>query len=295
MPLLESGGFHAFNSAIYSERRVTSCFHVSYMAAQSTAWEIEGTSTLEVSSGQFSLIQPNLYHRGEWGHDRPNAHFWFYFDPKHPQAHLNTVFSQQYLKEAIRVLEASGNLSFTGGPLIKPCSAVLYQKLLVDKSGQDLIAIRVLINQIFQELIEVLKQQQSSLNTLDSKIMLEEIAQKLEIWRNVGDIAEHFGQDLEPFQYFFKRTTGMSPWNYVLHQRCKRACERLLDPRASITQLAYDLGFSSSQHFSTTFKQLIGVPPKVFRSNLGSEMQDKSEGKVLWEMPKIYSKLAIQD
>jgi len=45
----------------------------------------------------------------------------------------------------------------------------------------------------------------------------------------------------------------------------------LRNPQFSVTGVAFDLGFPSSQHFATAFKALIGAPPGVWRVSAGRD------------------------
>lgn len=266
-PLLEAGGYHAFDTAIFSERRSTTCFHVTYVATKHTSWEIEGGQTLHLFPGQIGLIQPSSFHRGEFGHDRPNAHFWFYFDPVHPEATLNSPFDRSDLEAAAQVLALSGHTVWKADDYFAMSCQRIYQLLLEPRTRQNLLALRLLMGQVFQSTVETALQARPAHDEIEIQTVLDRIETDLGNWRSVGDIANEFQMEADAFQYFFKQKTGLSPWHYLLHRRCKKACEELKNPYISITQLALELGFSSSQHFSTTFKQLIGVPPKTFRQD----------------------------
>lgn len=62
----------------------------------------------------------------------------------------------------------------------------------------------------------------------------------------------------------FRRFDRISPYQHLLGCRIRGAAERLLDPAASIKEVATELGFSSTFHFSRVFKRLIGMPPGRF-------------------------------
>ena len=53
----------------------------------------------------------------------------------------------------------------------------------------------------------------------------------------------------------FKSTIGISPHQYLLRRRVEMAEDLLRHSDASITTVAYELGFSSSQHFARVFRQ----------------------------------------
>jgi AraC-like DNA-binding protein len=63
----------------------------------------------------------------------------------------------------------------------------------------------------------------------------------------------------------FKKLTGLPPYHYVLACRLEEAKQRLDQTNAPITQIAFDLGFCASQHFSSHFKRAFGVTPNAWR------------------------------
>lgn len=43
------------------------------------------------------------------------------------------------------------------------------------------------------------------------------------------------------------------------------------DPSLTVTQVAHNLAFSSSQYFATVFRRYLGVSPGDFRKQVGKE------------------------
>ena len=60
----------------------------------------------------------------------------------------------------------------------------------------------------------------------------------------------------------FRNEVGMTMHEYILRSKIEHACE-LLDTY-SITETAFLLNFSSSQHFSSVFKEHMGMTPREF-------------------------------
>jgi AraC-like DNA-binding protein len=58
-----------------------------------------------------------------------------------------------------------------------------------------------------------------------------------------------------------------TPNSYILKRRLAVAAERLVDPslRNTITQLAFELGFSDAAHFSRVFSERYGMSPSHWR------------------------------
>lgn len=60
---------------------------------------------------------------------------------------------------------------------------------------------------------------------------------------------------------------GTTPSAYILERRLRRAADRLsASPGASITEIAFEMGFNDSAYFARCFRQQYGVPPRAWRS-----------------------------
>jgi AraC-like DNA-binding protein len=72
---------------------------------------------------------------------------------------------------------------------------------------------------------------------------------------------------LSPSQFStrFKRLTGLPPYTFLLACRVRAAQALLGDPALSVTRIAQQLGFSSSQHFAMQFKRETGLTPSAWR------------------------------
>lgn len=83
----------------------------------------------------------------------------------------------------------------------------------------------------------------------------------------VDEMAALVGLGTTLFNDKVKSYTGFSPLNYLINIRISEAIKLLKKPNISITDIALDTGFYSSQHFSTTFKKFTGFTPGEFRKN----------------------------
>ncbi|WP_315801474.1 AraC family transcriptional regulator [Bradyrhizobium sp. SZCCHNS3002] len=80
-------------------------------------------------------------------------------------------------------------------------------------------------------------------------------------------IARNNGVSLRHLHYLF-RLTDMSVSEWILDRRLQRSYDMLtrLEQRVlSVTEVAYQLGFSSSSHFSTVFRRKFGHSPSELR------------------------------
>ena len=80
-------------------------------------------------------------------------------------------------------------------------------------------------------------------------------------------LATEAGLSPHHFGKAFKATFGKPPYRYITERRIQKAKEMLLSDRASITDIALALGFSSHSHFTDVFRKMTGTTPSLFRRN----------------------------
>jgi AraC-like DNA-binding protein len=85
---------------------------------------------------------------------------------------------------------------------------------------------------------------------------------------------------LSPFHFLriFARTLGVTPHQYLLRSRLRRAARLLAEEERSITDIAYDVGFADLSNFVRSFRRAAGVSPRGFRQAARGErkiLQDR--------------------
>lgn len=66
----------------------------------------------------------------------------------------------------------------------------------------------------------------------------------------------------------FKREFGISPVDFILHERIKIACTMLRDQNVSISEACYAVGINNLSYFFKLFKRIEGKTPNEFRKGL---------------------------
>ena len=82
------------------------------------------------------------------------------------------------------------------------------------------------------------------------------------------DLADCAGLSLSHFSFQFRASTNQSPHQYMLRLRVERSKELLRDHRLSVLDVGLEVGFCNQQHFATVFRNSVGVPPSVYRTQL---------------------------
>jgi AraC family transcriptional regulator len=83
---------------------------------------------------------------------------------------------------------------------------------------------------------------------------------------SLSAIANALGMSQYYFCHLFKRSTGLSPHQYLIRQRVEKAKHLLKRSHQSIASVAIDCGFANQSHFARYFRQHTGMNPKQFRN-----------------------------
>lgn len=83
---------------------------------------------------------------------------------------------------------------------------------------------------------------------------------------SVENIADHCGLNRSYFGKIFKGAVGQPPQEFLLNYRMTKAEELLKLSRLSIGDISKAVGYDNQLHFSRAFKNVFGVPPRVWRN-----------------------------
>lgn len=83
----------------------------------------------------------------------------------------------------------------------------------------------------------------------------------------VSSLAHRSGVSRSVLADRFVETVGMSPIKYLTSWRMELAAIQLLEPGASLLDVAEDAGYESETSFSRAFKRHVGVPPGAWRKS----------------------------
>jgi AraC-like DNA-binding protein len=88
-------------------------------------------------------------------------------------------------------------------------------------------------------------------------------------WRHESVDLERAAREvgLSPFHFLrlFSKVLGVTPHQYLVRSRLRRAASLLCDEERSVTDVAHDVGFGDLSNFVRTFHRAAGVSPCGFR------------------------------
>lgn len=86
---------------------------------------------------------------------------------------------------------------------------------------------------------------------------------------SVKELASSQNMSEAQFGRLFKKSTGMTPKDYILKTRISNAIEKMqLYPDKKINEIAYDSGFTDANYFARIFKEKIGHTPLEYKNLL---------------------------
>jgi AraC-like DNA-binding protein len=102
------------------------------------------------------------------------------------------------------------------------------------------------------------------LSALQLRRVMDRIEGDLSTKLSLGQLAEEAGVSTRYLCSAFRASTGMSPYQYVLHRRVDEARDLIGGGGMSLTEAALAVGFSDHSQMSKTFRKLLGRSPSSF-------------------------------
>lgn len=83
----------------------------------------------------------------------------------------------------------------------------------------------------------------------------------------LDDVCKYATMSKTYFCYLFKMQTQKTFVEYLVNLRVEKAMELLRTTDRSITDISQDVGFQASTHFTRTFRKIVGISPREYRSS----------------------------
>jgi len=218
-----------------------------------------------VSANQVFINRPNELHGSVGKSLRPCGYYWINLSIA-PDGLPGTVPEQSMA--LCDELASLALRTFPGSPALKQAFAALW-KLHRDPPRHHLFAIRaqlhLLLVRLLQDHHNAVTKQAGLPGRLSFAIQkaVEAVDKCLPDVKSIGELAKASGLGVTQFSDRFLAEVGFTPAMYVRRQRVERA--KALIHTHSVADIAQAVGFSSSQHLATIFKQFEGITPTQYR------------------------------
>ncbi|MDD7814537.1 AraC family transcriptional regulator [Mycobacterium sp. CSUR Q5927] len=165
-----------------------------------------------------------------------------------------------------------------------PFVEFVFRQILREMTCGDRIS-RTMLSALGQQLITGLLRRHSSVSS--SRPLAAKLGAGYHDWRlrrtieyleahladdlDLGEIAASVCLSVPRLAALFRDATGDPPRRWLMNRRFARACELLATSSLSVTEIAHQCGFASSQHLATVMRRRHAITPSDFRRQvLGS-------------------------
>jgi AraC family transcriptional regulator len=146
---------------------------------------------------------------------------------------------------------------------------------LETNSNCDRFYVKSLANFLCVHLLKKYSTYQPKLNQFTSGLSNSQLRQAIDYINDylnkeirLVDLAELLNMSPYYFATLFKRSTGVSLYQYIIKHRLEKAKRLLADRNLSIANIALQCGFVNQSHFTKTFRRHLAITPKTYRNTL---------------------------
>lgn len=122
---------------------------------------------------------------------------------------------------------------------------------------------------IVHSIIRIILNCETSKEEIGSRIDINNIIEYMHLNYNkklsVEQLSNNISLSSSHFSRIFKKETGKSPLDYLIHIRLEKAKKLILSSNKSLTEIAYDTGFNSSSHFTSSFSKKFKITPSEYK------------------------------
>lgn len=226
---------------------------------------------IEVDNTQVLLVKKGIYKMTEYlANDGTFEALVIYFN--------NTFIKQSTVLEIYNSEQSSCNIDIIVLNKNKIIDSFIKQYLSYiqeNENNQSILELKVTEltyllskqNPRAKQFFNSITQQDDNLKTIMENLYKENYS--------IEELAGFTNRSLSKFKRDFAKTFNCTPANWILKQRLTEAQSCLLTTDKSISEIAYQCGFSSLSQFDKSFRRYFGFTPSSFRSSIMDEI-DKS-------------------
>jgi AraC-like DNA-binding protein len=271
-------------------------FELCYVLAGKGVRTIEGDNVV-VTPGDIYIVRPGERHSARADPSDPYHYFTIAFAPQRlPVGSLlassRSSHSAPRSDLDLAMAEASAvenDLTVPDQRVIHGCDGAeaIFRRILLEldrtQNGEErkralmLIMVQTLMIEllVFVTRCSIAQQEKLPLSSLRSRAPVRSDFQELLAWLQsrtrtpptLTEMAQRVHLSPAHLTVAFKREVGQTPLEFLTGLRIDEAARRLVDePHSSITHIAIDLGFSTSQYFSLVFRKNRGCTPSQWRA-----------------------------
>lgn len=245
-------GWHRVNEKYHQNRKEGLPFGILLLTLAGKGKVTVGEKAFLAEAGSVAIIPPHIPHVYACAKDSEWEFFWLHIGGTH-------AF------DALADITWDGEFLFEIG--VKHISALFApfkeeREMNIEREVSDSTAIGDILSVLLKiSLSKTLGDEEKSV----AEEMMAFLSDNESGAFSLDELVERFHYSKEYIIRLFKRTAGVSPYQYYLTVRLGRACDMLKKSEYSIVQIAEKSGYGTAASFSKVFKKKFGISPAEYR------------------------------
>ena len=214
--------------------------------------------------GDQYLVFPGEPHDSAGMPEEKSVLYWVFIRLKparRPLLFLDAA-SAQTLRQALLTLPSR---HFTAAPGTRDLLEEIFASVERARTRLDRLGTASLILRYLFATVLASQRNQRSLPSPRIQRSLAHIADQTGELPSIPELARLVRLSPSRFKARFREEVGLPPREHVLRHKLAVAQDRLRAPAATVTTVAHELGFSSSQYFATVFRRFTGLTPTQYQ------------------------------
>ncbi|WP_195575064.1 helix-turn-helix transcriptional regulator [Paenibacillus sp. 1001270B_150601_E10] len=261
--LLLLGYDHFSKATPLTSHKHEDAYEFVYVDQGAVDWEV-GEEFHRTNAQHIIHTRPGEQHRASFDYIGPSTIWWMII--RDPAQHIEWFGLQEEERQTfVRWMQNGPRVQLVSKDIV-----IYFKRLkqLLQQPCTELLEFQ-LRHYVLELLLQILHHPQHIVQSPNMNTYTQQL--KVRLQQNPADryaieqLAEEMGLSQSHFYRVFRETNGQSPTSYMERIRMDYACQMLTESKMTITDIAMELGFKTSQHFSTVFKKMIGMTPKAWR------------------------------
>lgn len=228
-----------------------------------------------VNKGDIIIIPPNLIHGASCYNNSPCKFYAIVFHPSLISSVFNDAIQQNYLEPFF--IKTNRKFHYINSKAEEHTKTLSYITSIIEIFNLKTFGFELLIKAYILQMFYIIIQFHSIEN---SKLKSEDVITTLRIKKiltfleenyhnpfSLSDWAESISLSKEQFCRIFKKHFNNTPIEYLINYRISKAVDLLINSNLSITDIAFETGFESSNYFTIVFKNKMNSAPREYRNN----------------------------
>jgi len=252
---------------------------IGFLEAGRLAFEVDHYAS-ELQSGTITITRPWQRHKVGNPNVPASRYHWIILDVgiRHPHQTWKwpdwLLLPKEELANLTKLLSHNEQPVWRANePVIKGFQA-LGKAVSLEVNPRNVARVKLWINEILMALLDLLQENQPHLDQRLSsseravRLFLQNLPRHIDEAWTLERMAGECGMGRSHFSHYCKQITNYTPLEYLTRCRMDVAAEILVKYLSkSITEIAFECGFQSSQYFATVFTRQKGVSPRAFRNH----------------------------